>query len=164
MERIENYSDLIYKTKNISGEYGLSSLDSQIRSVENLLNDSDNKIDFMNTLNALKDHLANYSYSFCKRLNDNIQKALGIEISTEDIEFEEDEIIPDISIIRAFNIRFELLWFLFPMFIFRNVIKNKFINQINSEVETNLHRLTSDLTERVNRKIDSAANQTLQYI
>jgi len=50
------------------------------------------------------------------------------------------------------------------MFIFRNIFRKYFKNQICKEVEKNLHRLTSGLTERTNKEIDQLMAQSLTYM
>ena len=71
---------------------------------------------------------------------------------------------PDISISRSFDFHLDMLWFLFPMIIFRNVFRKFFKKQIPKEVEKNLHRLTSGLTQRTNREMDQLMSQSLAYM
>jgi len=57
-----------------------------------------------------------------------------------------------------------LIWFLFPMFIYKNVFKRYFIRQIPYEVEKNIYRLTSDLSDIINTSIENQKEQSLKYI
>lgn len=116
-------------------------------------------------INAVKKHLSFYLKSFRERLNDNLTRVLGIQMHPEQWEIAAGTMKkPDINISRAFDSHLDLLWFLFPMVIFRNAFCSYFRKQIPHEVEKNLHRLTSGLTERVNREIDNLMNQALAYI
>lgn len=58
----------------------------------------------------------------------------------------------------------DMLWFLFPMFIFRPLFLRYFKKQINMEVEKNLHRMISNLTEKINKEMDYLMNQALAYM
>lgn len=120
--------------------------------------------DFDETLKEAKIHFANYINSFRKRLSENLYRVLGIMISTEKFEIDENTPSADISHIRAFDIHIDLLWFLFPMFIFRDLFKKRFLNQIPSEVEKNINRLASDLTNNVTKNINFSKKQSLQFM
>jgi hypothetical protein len=71
---------------------------------------------------------------------------------------------PNISISWSFEIHIDLLWFLIPMSIFKNVFRRHFLNLIGYEVEKNIHRITSDLNEEMNKLITEYENQSLKYI
>lgn len=44
------------------------------------------------------------------------------------------------------------------------MFKKHFIKQIPQEVEKNIHRLTSDLTEKINKEIDKIRLECFKYI
>lgn len=116
-------------------------------------------------LNNVKKHLSFYLKSFRERLNENLREILGVEISQEEWQLTINELRqPDISLSRSFDFHLDMLWFLFPMFIFRKVFKQYFQSRIPYEIEKNLHRLTSGLNEKVNKEIDSLMFQALVYI
>lgn len=116
-------------------------------------------------LSSVKNHLAHYLKSFRGRLNENLKQALGVEMRSENWEIALPEIKgPSISVSRTFDSHLDMLWFLFPMFIYRGLFKRYFFKQIAYEVDKNLHRLTSNLTEKVNREIDGLMTQALKYI
>jgi hypothetical protein len=50
------------------------------------------------------------------------------------------------------------------MFLYRTVFRRYFLGKIPGEVEKNLHRLTSDLTEQINRQMDELMKQALAYM
>lgn len=116
-------------------------------------------------LSAVNKHLSFYLKSFRERLSENLHRVLGIEMRLEEWGIAVGELKkPDISISRTFDFHLDSLWFLFPMFIFRNVFKRFFFSRIPYEIEKNLHRLTSDMNERVNKEMDQLMTQALSYM
>jgi len=112
-----------------------------------------------------KRHYSHFLKSFRERLNHRIEAVLGITMKSEEWVVEIKEIRnPDVRISRASEFHLDLLWFLFPMFIFRNVFKWHFAKQLPYEVEKNLHRLTSDLTQIVNKAIEELKDQSYRFI
>ncbi|NLG33613.1 MAG: hypothetical protein GX550_08850, partial [Syntrophomonadaceae bacterium] len=116
-------------------------------------------------LSATKNHLSFYLKSFRERLNDNLERLLGVKMKSEQWEIAVGEFKrPSISISRSFEFHLDMLWFIFPMFIFRNLFRRFFMNKIPQEVEKNLHRLTSGLTEQINKRMDDLMKQALFYM
>ena len=116
----------------------------------------------MNDINA---HFSFFTKSLKERLSENIYTVLGIKLSKEEWKPEYKPLKqPDISVYRVFDSHIELLWFFFPMFIFRNIFRKHFSKQIPLEVEKNVHRLTSDITEIMNKLTDYSKDETLKYI
>ena len=137
-----------------------SNLESELRAV--ILKEQHSIKD---TLDKANRHFTNYLNSFRRRLNDNIFRVLGMKLNEENKEISYISIIlPDISISRVFDVQIDLIWFLFPVFIFGNMLKKHFIKQIPQEVEKNIHRLTSDLTEKINKEIDKIRLECFKYI
>ena len=116
-------------------------------------------------LNAVKKHLAFYVKSFRERMSHNLDQVLGVVTQLENFEISIGEMKrPDISISRTFDSHLDMLWFLFPMIIFRGVFKCHFRRQLPREIDKNLHRLTSDLTYKINREIDNLIGQAMSYM
>ena len=116
-------------------------------------------------ISSAKNHLTFYLKSFRERLNHNLEQALGVQAKLEALEVVADEIKkPDISISRTFDSHIEMFWFLFPMFLFRNIFRCYFKKQIYFEIDKNLHRLTSDLNAKINKEMDHLMNQALVYM
>jgi GTP-binding protein EngB required for normal cell division len=116
-------------------------------------------------LEEAKRHFSFFLTSFRERLNHRIQTVLGISMQSEEWVVEIREIRkPDIRISRASEFHLDLLWFLFPMFLFKRIFMRHFANQVPHEIEKNLHRVTSDLTGMVNRGIEELKDQTYRYI
>ena len=119
-----------------------------------------NKIESI--LENINKHFNFFSKSFRERLSNNIKTILGISISSNEWNIEFKGIKkPDISIYRAFDNHLDLLWFLFPMIIFKKLFKKYFLKQIPGEVDKNIHRITSDYTEIINKTIDNIKDETL---
>ncbi|MCR4399310.1 MAG: dynamin family protein, partial [Syntrophomonadaceae bacterium] len=113
-------------------------------------------------LNAVRKHLTFYLRSFRERLGHNLLQVLGVQMKGEEWDISLRELRkPDISISRSFESHLDMLWFLFPMFIFRPLFERHFARQVPYEVEKNLHRLTSGLTERINKEMDALMEQAL---
>lgn len=116
-------------------------------------------------LDAVQKHLSFYLKSFREKLSQNVNRALGVKLQAEKWNINiRNFSIPDISISRTFEFHLDLLWFLFPMFIFRGVFQRVFYKCIPYEIEKNLHRLTSNLNEKINKEMDSLMGKSLAYI
>lgn len=120
---------------------------------------------FDEILQQIGSHFAFYSKSLKERIYDRVNRVLGIQLSIPEWHPEFRPLKqPDISIYAAFDIPIDLLWFLFPMPFFRNVFRNYFRKQIRYETEKNIWRLTSTITEIINKETDNSKDQTLRYI
>ncbi|MCX7862587.1 MAG: dynamin family protein [Bacteroidales bacterium] len=109
--------------------------------------------------------LSLYSKHLNNRLSDNVEKILGIKLSALEWSPGIPPIKqPDVSVYRVFDSHIELLWFVFPSIIFKKFFYSHFKKQIHREVEKNIQRLISDLSEIIIHQIDMCKNQTLQYI
>jgi len=116
----------------------------------------------MDRVNA---HFTFYCRSLRERLSDNVSRVLGTRLATEDWSPEYKHIRhPSISVYRAFDSHLDLLWFLFPMFLFRRMFRRHFARQIPYEVEKNIYRLTSDITGIINGQTDRNKKETIKYI
>jgi GTP-binding protein EngB required for normal cell division len=116
-------------------------------------------------ITGAKKHLSFYLKSFRRRLNENISKALGVTIQSEEWgELVFDIRRPDIVIGRAFDFHLDMFWFLFPMFVYRKIFARFFARQIPAEVDKNIHRLVSDLTGKIHKEMDRMMEQALSYI
>lgn len=109
--------------------------------------------------------LSFFTDTFSENLRKKIHQSLGIEIHTLQWQANLHSIhTPDISVYRAFESNIDLLWFLFPMAIFRNFFGRHLLKQIPLEIEKNLYRVTSILTGMINNEIENLAQQAIQYI
>lgn len=116
-------------------------------------------------LNTVRKHLSFYLKSFRERLSENLDRVLGVQMKSEEWVITVRELKkPDISISRTFDFHLDSLWFLFPMFIFRSVFRRFFFSRIPYEIDKNLHRLTSDMNEKVNKEMDHLMAQALNYM
>lgn len=121
--------------------------------------------EFINIIKGVNAHFSFFTKSFRSKLSENIYKVLGIKLADEEWKPELKAVKqPDISVYRAFDTPIDLLWFLFPMFIFKNIFGHYFSKQIAKEVSKNIYRLTSGIFQIISGKIDSGKDQTLKYI
>ncbi len=119
----------------------------------------------INLLENAQNHFSYLARSFRDHLNNSVRSALGIEMKSEEWVVELKEIrTPDIKVNRASDFHLDMLWFLFPMFIFKGLFKRYFISQIPYEVSNNFRRCVSELTGLVNSAINDLREQTQRYI
>ena len=106
-----------------------------------------------------------FTENFTQNLKKKILDSLGVEIQTLQWQAQMKPLeSPDISVYRAFDSNIDLLWFLFPMFIFKKLFYKQFAKQIPLEVEKNIYRTISILTGIVNAEIEKLAQQSIVYI
>ncbi len=106
-----------------------------------------------------------FTENFTQNLKKKILDNLGVEIQTLQWQAQMKPLeSPDISVYRAFDSNIDLLWFLFPMFIFKKLFYKQFAKQIPLEVEKNIYRTISILTGIVNAEIEKLAQQSIVYI
>ena len=118
-----------------------------------------------NYLTDIQNHFDLFSQSFTERLTKNVEKILGIRLNTVVLNTEVEKIKqPDISVSYSFDISIDLLWFFFPMFLFRRFFKKFFFKKILYEVNKNLSRLTSDIAENIREVIENNRKLVGQYI
>ena len=106
-----------------------------------------------------------FAGSFTDRLIRNVEHVLEIKLNPIVLQTEVERIKrPDISVSYSFDIQIDLLWFLFPMFLFRKIFKKFYYKKIPYEVDKNLSRLTSDIAENISKVIDKNRKLVGQYI
>ncbi len=98
-------------------------------------------------------------------LDSNVEKTLGIKLNSPDwvIEITEPS-HPDVAFTKVFDFHFDLLWFLFPMFIFRRLFERHFLKSIPRIADIHLSRLAYQWEVRVNKLIDDIRNQAITYV
>lgn len=118
-----------------------------------------------NYIQDIQQHYYQFANSFIERLNDNVNKTLGVKINSILLQINRGKINqPDINVSYSFDIQIDLIWFLIPMFIFRPLFRKFFWNKIPFEVGKNVSRLISDVNESINKVIDYNKNQVTQFI
>ncbi|OPY72346.1 MAG: Bacterial dynamin-like protein [Syntrophorhabdus sp. PtaU1.Bin058] len=126
------------------------------------------RADYKNFFGTLKKAHSSISRSvelFRNLLDRNIEKVLGIKPSSVNWVIEVSEPShPDVAFTKTFDFHFDLLWFLFPMFIFRGVFENHFLKQIPHVVEIHLSRLAYQWEVRINKTIDEIKERALEYV
>lgn len=120
---------------------------------------------FFTTLTKAHQGLMRYLETFRLILGDSLQRVLGIRLPDADwkIEVAQPE-HPDVRVLYAFDIHWDIIWFLIPMFIFRPFFERHFLNEIPWAVEVNLSRLAAQWETRINRAIEAMKQQALRYI
>jgi GTP-binding protein EngB required for normal cell division len=113
----------------------------------------------------IQNHFDLFAESFTDRLTKNVEKILGIRLNPVVLNTEVEGIKqPDISVSFSFDIHIDLLWFFFPMFLFRKIFKKFFFKKIPYEVDKNLSRLTSGVAFNISKVIDKNGQLVNQYI
>jgi GTP-binding protein EngB required for normal cell division len=130
--------------------------------------DSLSRTEYMHFLGSLKKAYAGISRSvmlFRNLLDKNIEKVLGITPTS--IEWNVTVAEPshlDIAFVHPFDFHFDLLWFLFPMCIFRRAFERHFEKLLNTTVETHLSRLAYQWEVRINKTIDEMKDHAMEYV
>ncbi|NOX87289.1 MAG: hypothetical protein GXO86_15250 [Chlorobi bacterium] len=158
-----NYEEWKGNLSKVTGEYEAWIREAMATAMKNVEN---SERDFMQGyLDEVREHFNNYLSGFRERLNQNLQKAIGVSIPEDDFEIEVKTMEKaNISVSWAFESHIDLLWFLIPMSLFRETFRKYFLKQIPFEVEKNLRRLVSLLTNNLNNQIDELHQQSLNYI
>ena len=116
-------------------------------------------------LTDIQNHYDLFAGSFLDRLTMNVETILGIKLNAIALHTEVERIKqPDISVSYSFDISLDMLWFFFPMLLFRKIFKKFFFKKIPFEVEKNLSRLTSDIAENISKVIETNRKLVGQYI
>lgn len=119
---------------------------------------------FENVLKEVNSKFSFYSNTFKGRIEGKVLELLNLKISTQKWKPSFKPMKqPDISVYPAFDTPIDLIWFFFPMYIFRNIFKRYFRRQIKAEVFKNVYRTTSIISEIIFREIDLNREQTLDY-
>jgi GTP-binding protein EngB required for normal cell division len=120
---------------------------------------------FFGTLNKAHRGLMRYLETFRLLLGESISRVLGIRLPDADwkIEVAEPE-HPDIRVLYAFDIHWDLVWFLIPMFVFRPLFERHYVREVAWAVEVNLSRLAAQWESRINKAIEVMKNQAMAYI
>jgi GTP-binding protein EngB required for normal cell division len=81
---------------------------------------------------------------FRDRLSEQVLRVFGVPLRTAETEIEVDPPrFPDVSVGRVFDHNWELLSWLIPMWLVRGTLRRRLLERIDSEVQKNLSRLTS---------------------
>ncbi|MEW5951267.1 MAG: hypothetical protein GX447_02970 [Elusimicrobia bacterium] len=82
---------------------------------------------------------------------------LGLDFKIIYPEFEKKNLLyPDIKISQAFDSHLDIIWFLIPVFLFKNKIKSHFRDRMEFEVEKNLIRTAMKLSESINKELENS--------
>jgi GTP-binding protein EngB required for normal cell division len=125
----------------------------------------DNLTYFTDFLNQIQNHLCRYEQTLFGRLDQNIEKIFGFTIKRgERIIHTNEPIVPDVFFSKPFNLDFDFLWFLLPPFLIRYFLHRHFLSEIPGQVDVNIHRLTSLLTEQISKRIEGMEKQSINLI
>ncbi len=98
-------------------------------------------------------------------LDRNVEKALGIRLNSPDWVMEVTEPNhPDVAFTKVFDFHFDLLWFLFPMFLFRRLFEKHFLKSVPRVAGIHISRLAYQWEVRINKTIEDIKNQALNYV
>jgi len=138
-------------------------METMAREMNNISN-SEHK-HFFGTLKKAQVSISRSVELFRSLLNKNIEKVLGVKLEEVDWKIEVSEPPhPDVAFTRTFDFNLDLLWFLFPMFIFRGVFERQFLKKIPRVADIHLSRLAYQWEVRINKTIEEMKNQALKYV
>lgn len=102
---------------------------------------------------------------FSGRLSAETQKILGLSLPPVTIPAGRAELKKlDILVGQAFDIHIDMLWFVIPMNIFKDVFIRHFIGLVPYEVEKNMSRLTSQLADLLNDAIARDSARIINHV
>ncbi|MCX8109667.1 MAG: dynamin family protein [Syntrophorhabdaceae bacterium] len=120
---------------------------------------------FFGTLKKAHNTISRSVELFRNLLDRNIEKVLGIKPNSVNWIVEVSEPAhPDVAFTKTFDFHFDLLWFLFPMFIFRKIFEKHFLKQIPRVTDIHLSRLAYQWEVRINKAIDEIKDRALEYV
>jgi len=120
---------------------------------------------FFGTLKKAQLSISRSVELFRNLLDKNIEQVLGIKLEEVDWKIEVSEPPhPDVAFVRTFDFNLDLLWFLFPMFIFRGVFERQFLKKIPQVADIHLSRLAYQWEVRINKTIEDVKEQALAYV
>ncbi len=127
--------------------------------------EKDIRPDEQHILDEAATHFNQYIERFRDRINQRIQKVLNITLPEEAYTIKIEPLVrPDINTSWAFESHIDMLWFLVPMRLLRNMFLKNFLKQLPSETEKNLRRLIAWLNKNMLQAVDDAHNESLNYI
>ncbi len=112
--------------------------------------------DEINNLTAQpQKHFERQIFLYRERMNNRIEPVLHQSLPVFLWQVTSPEIAqPDIAVNWTFDSNIDLLWWLFPMPLWKRFFGRYFQKKIPAEVEKNLYRLVSQVTEKVNVSIN----------
>jgi GTP-binding protein EngB required for normal cell division len=120
---------------------------------------------FFGTLNKTYMSVSRSLDLFRNLLDRNIEAVLGIRLSPSEWDISVPEPSrPDVAFAKVFDFHLDLLWFLIPMIVFRNVFERHFLKKIPGIAQMHLSRLAYQWEVRINRTIEQLRDQALKYV
>lgn len=127
--------------------------------------EKDIRPDEQHILDEAATHFNQYIERFRDRINQRIQKVLNITLPEEVYTIKIEPLVrPDINTSWAFESHIDMLWFLIPMPLMRNMFLKNFLKQLPSETEKNLRRLIAWLNKNMIQAVEKAHSESLNYI
>ncbi len=121
---------------------------------------------FLNEIiNEYLDYLSESVNDFMQKLAVKIRQSLGVELPLEKWEVDKINIPqPNIHIYSAFDFKADIIWLLVPTFLIKSYVLNHLEKQIPAEVNKNLYRTVSILTNFIERTLNQYNKTALDYI
>jgi len=113
----------------------------------------------------VREHFERQVILFRERINNRIEPILHQTIPEFLWQIEPPQIEkPDVSVNWTFDSNIDLLWWLFPMLLWKKYFCRFFKKRIPAEVEKNLYRLVSQVTQKINTSIIQMQENTRDYL
>ena len=118
---------------------------------------------FLEPLQDMQRQCQRVLQSFRTRLSERVLRVFGVPLQTMETEIEvQPPRAPDLHFSRIFDHDWQLLSPLLPMFLFRGLLRQRFLEKIESEVFKNLSRLTSQWEEAIHAAMRSSETEALR--
>lgn len=120
---------------------------------------------FFGSLKKAQSGIARSVALFRTVLDNNVEKTLGVKLNSPEWTAEVSEPShPDVAFTKVFDFHLDLLWFVFPMFIFRGLFEKHFLKSVPAVAEIHISRLAYQWEVRINKTIDDIKKQALDYV
>jgi GTP-binding protein EngB required for normal cell division len=115
---------------------------------------------FQTTLRDLQRQCREHLQAFREQLSERVLRLTGSALQTSETEIEVRlPKAPDVSVGKVFDHSWELISALIPMWLVRAAIRRRFADKVQSEVEKNLSRLTSQWEENLRKAIGESEKE-----
>ncbi len=133
------------------------------QSLKKLFTDNKEGIEALTT--PVRQHFERQVILFRDRINTRVEPVLHKTIPEFLWQIPKPELRkPDIAVSWTFDSNIDLLWWLFPMPLWKKYFFRFFRKRIPAEVEKNLYRLISQITEMVNTSINRMQTDTRDFL
>jgi GTPase Era involved in 16S rRNA processing len=118
---------------------------------------------FLEPLENMQRQCQGILQTFREQLARKVSRLFGVDLCTTETEIEvQPPRAPDISVGKIFDHDWELVSALIPMFLVHGLVRQRFVEKVESEVFKNLSRLTSQWEEAINSSVRAVEKESVR--